>query len=310
MNLLVESIQNELSLSLCERAQLCLNVVKTTNAGEGFDLKNMCEKSDAFIKYLKSLGLEVNTATKARGHQGFFMKNRIDVSKNIAKSRVMPTLLHEFAHYVHYSLEASIAKDGGSLGVLFDDEDIEIYEQELLNVTYFVDSHSKCEKLLKYKESVKSAISEQENIIKNFYPDFMRSKKFKDFDKYIKKSKARYLLKCDRVCFKGSMWGEDSGKIISVENLEKDFPDMPPEFIAYIRLRSLQKKQSRVSSRINKFKKYYAKPTELFARLVEGLYLDKFEVQKIAPNTCYRFFRLLHSNYYGDELRQVFAEYL
>ncbi|MCM1339644.1 MAG: hypothetical protein NC191_08240 [Muribaculaceae bacterium] len=270
----------------------------------------MSEDYEVFIKYLKSLGLEVHTRTKARGYQGFFMKNRIDISKNIQQSRVMPTLMHEFAHYVHHNLEPSIARDGGSLKVLFDEDDVEIYEQELLKVTHFVDSHSKCEKLLKYKEAVKSGILEQESIIKTAYPDFMRSKKFKEFDKYIKKSKAKYLLKCDRVCFKGGLRGNACDEIISVDSLEKDFPDMPTEFAAYIRLHSLQKKQARVSSRINKLKKYYAKPTELFARLVEGLYLDKFEVQKIAPNTSYRFFRLLHGNYYGDELRQVFAEYL
>ena len=50
------------------------------------------------IKYFKSLGLTVHTTTKARGHQGFFLKNRIDISKNIPENRVVPTLLHEFAH--------------------------------------------------------------------------------------------------------------------------------------------------------------------------------------------------------------------
>ena len=36
------------------------------------------------IKYLQSLGLEVHTATKVRGHQGFYLRNRIDISKNIS----------------------------------------------------------------------------------------------------------------------------------------------------------------------------------------------------------------------------------
>ena len=34
------------------------------------------------IKYFQSLGLTVHTTTKARGHQGFFLKNRIDISKD------------------------------------------------------------------------------------------------------------------------------------------------------------------------------------------------------------------------------------
>ena len=66
------------------------------------------------IRYFESLGLKVNTTTKARGHLGFFMKNRIDISKNVPKNRVVPTLLHEFAHYIHYGIEPDIAKNGGT----------------------------------------------------------------------------------------------------------------------------------------------------------------------------------------------------
>ena len=62
-------------------------------------LKELDKK--ALIKYFRSLGLEVNTSTAARGHQGFFLKNRIDVSKNVAEERFIPTLLHEFAHFIH-----------------------------------------------------------------------------------------------------------------------------------------------------------------------------------------------------------------
>ena len=67
------------------------------------------------IQYFKSLGLRVNTTTKARGHLGFFLKNRIDISRNVPPARVVPTLLHEFTHYVHYGLEPDIAKTGGPL---------------------------------------------------------------------------------------------------------------------------------------------------------------------------------------------------
>ena len=46
-------------------------------------LKEIDKKS--FIKYLRSLGIEVHTTTGARGHQGFCLKNRIDISKNISE---------------------------------------------------------------------------------------------------------------------------------------------------------------------------------------------------------------------------------
>lgn len=75
---------------------------------------------------------------------------------------------------------------------------------------------------------------------------------------------------------------------------------MPPAFVAYIRLRSYQKKQARISARINKYKKYYEKPCELFARLVEGLHMDKEWVEAIAPNVTKQFFDLLNDGYYRE----------
>lgn len=249
------------------------------------------------IKHFKNLGLEVHTSTKARGHQGFYMKKRIDISRNIPDNRVVPVLLHEFAHYVHSLIEPVMEKSGGTLEVLFDDKYTSVYEKELFAVTNFVDSHSKFEKLKTHKNLIKNKMDEYENIIKSTYPNFMRSKKFKEFDKYIKKSQARYLLKYDRVklvtgfLFRGV-------RVLSVDNIEKDFTDMPEEFAAYIRLKSCQKRQARVSAKINRLKKYYAKPTELFARFVEGLYIDKEQVKILAPCTYNRFSELLQNGYY------------
>ena len=84
---------------------------------------------------------------------------------------------------------------------------------------------------------------------------------------------------------------------------------MPPEFAAYIRLKSCQKRQARVSARINRLRKYYSKPTELFARLVEGLYLAPEEVKNTAPYTYNRFIFLLNSGYY-PELKAVMDMFL
>ena len=75
---------------------------------------------------------------------------------------------------------------------------------------------------------------------------------------------------------------------------------MPKEFAAYIRLKSMQKRQSRISARINKLQKYYKKPTELFARLVEGLYLSPITIQNLAPQACKRFYELLQAGYYQE----------
>lgn len=251
------------------------------------------------IKYFKSLGLTVHTTTKARGHQGFFLKNRIDISKNIPENRIVPTLLHEFAHYIHSKIEPDMNKTGGTLDMLFKDDSRVLFD-ELIKVTNFVDPNSLCVRLYEHKDRVKSKIKEYENIIKIYYPDFMRSKKFKEFDKYIKKSDARYLLKYDRVRLIQGGFFRKTTKLYSIDNIEKDFTDMPKAFAAYIRLKSYQKKQTRISARINKYKKYYEKPAELFARLVEGLYLDREWVEAIAPNAVERFYKLAEAGYYME----------
>ncbi|MBQ3819296.1 hypothetical protein II810_02505 [bacterium] len=254
--------------------------------------------------YFKSLGLDVNTSTKARGHQGFFLKNRIDISKEMPQEKIIPVLLHEFAHYIHSKIEPDINKTGGTLEKIFCSNN-HLYKDELIKVTNFVDENSLCVKLYEHKSRVKNCIKEYEEIIKSHYPDFQRSKRFKEFEKYIKKSDAKYLLKYDKVkLVKGGIFSK-TYKYYSIHDIERDFPDMPEAFSAYIRLRSNQKKQSRISARINKYKNYYEKPTELFARLVEGIYLDRAWTEAIAPNVARQFFDLLNSGYY-TELKEVF----
>lgn len=251
------------------------------------------------INYIESLGIKVNTSTKARGHQGFFLKNRIDISKNTPENRIVPTLLHEFAHYIHYKIEPNMQKTGGTLDVIFQSKN-PIYKEELIKVTNFVDENSLCVRLFEHKDRIKERIKEQEKIIKKYYPNFQRSKDFKDFDKFIKKSKAKYLLKYDRVKVIEGGFFKKNIKIYSIDNIEKDFPEMSVPFVSYIRLKSLQRKQSRNSARINRYKKYYEKPTELFARLVEGLYIDREWVCAIAPNVTRQFFDLLNDGYYME----------
>ncbi len=251
----------------------------------------------SFIKYLRTLGIEVHTTTKARGHQGFFCNNRIDISKNIPEHRIMPTLLHEFAHYIHYQLEPDMPKNGGTIEVLFK-SDNPIISKELFKVTNFVDENSLCVRLTEHRARVQDKILEYDRIIKKSYPNFLRSKKFKEFEKYIKKSDARYLLKYDRVKVMGGFF-KFTPKIYTINTIEECFPNMPEAFAAYIRLKSNTRKQSKISARINRLNKYYKRPTELFARFIEGLYLDREWTETIAPYTCERFYKLLSAGYYG-----------
>src|SRR5574344_721621 len=256
------------------------------------------------IKYFKSLGLDVNTNTKARGHQGFFMKNRIDISKLADEDKKVPTLLHEFAHYINNRLEEHIERTGGSLQKIFNLKEEEKYfiegkiAKELIAVTNFVDESSTFPTLTMHKERIKLRIKALENEIKEDYPNFMRSKIFKEFDRYIKRSKAKYLLKSTMVKFITPFLRRQ--EIYSIKTIEKDFPTMPKAFASYIRLRSSQRKQAGISRRINNYKKYYTKPTELFARFVEGIYLDKEKTRTLAPICSRRFFKLLNENYYME----------
>ena len=264
-------------------------------------LLQICVKPEKkeLIKYFKSLGLVVHTSTKARGHQGFFLKGRIDISKDTVESKIVPTLLHEFAHYIHSKIEPDMPKTGGSLKIIFKTDEINCFVEELIKVTNFVDGNSLCVRLYEHKDRVKEKINEYDKIIKNYYPQFQRSKKFKEFDKFIKKSNARYLLKYDRVKVIDRGFFKRSVKIYTIDNIEKDF-DMPLAFAAYIRLKSYTRKQAIISARINKYKKYYEKPSELFARFVEGLYLDKEWVEAIAPNVVKQFYTLRDEGYYKE----------
>lgn len=267
----------------------------------------MNSKVKELVDYVKSLDIIVNTNTKARGHRGFFLnsKNRIDIASNLKDESFIRTLLHEFAHYVHSTFEKDIETTGGTLQTVFktDDETVlaEI-KKELVVVTHWIDESSLCKKLLTQKEGVKVKIKELDNEIKKDFPKFQRSKGFKEFDKVIKKSDAKYLLKCDRVRICG--WFFQKDKTYSIDNIEHDFPELKPAFVAYIKLRSYQRKQSRISSRLNKINKYYERPTELFARFVEAYYKDKNELQNIAPVTSRHFETLLLNGVYG-ELKNV-----
>lgn len=233
------------------------------------------------IEYCLDCGIEVHTSTKARGHQGVFLHDnkdlkRIDISKKLPEERFFPVIAHEFAHYFHQTLD----KDFESLQEIFGVKE-DILLPELENVTTFVSGNETEHKANAELNRILNEIKELETIIKKSYPEFKRSAKFKEFEKFIKHSDARYFLRYD--CVK--MMKLTGITIYHFENIEKDFPTIPKEFIAYIKLKRLQRYQRRLSKQVNKLKKYYAKPTELFARFVEGLVINPQEIKTIAPES-------------------------
>lgn len=271
-----------------------------------YDNRSNATKS-SLVKFFRSLGLTVNTSTKARGNLGLYTKNRIDISKDIEEDRVVPTLVHEFAHHIHYKIENTDISKGGTLEKLFDTKDIDEIRKELVELTNSTDYDKRSEVLIAMKEKTSKTIQKLQYAIRQDYPDFQRSKTFKEFDRYVKNSNARYLLKYDIVRIREGFFFPKS-KILSVANIEKDFPDMPQAFVYYIRLKSEQRKQSKITRRMNKMGKYFLKPTELFARYVQNYFCTPDKVRQKTPNTTKRFEELLKRGYYF-ELRDLFELY-
>ncbi len=256
------------------------------------------------IEYLKTLDIEVKTNTKARGNNGLYQKNRIDIARGLTEEKAIEVLVHEFAHHIHYKIDKDFVKNGGSIANLFNTSDITQIHTELVNVTNVIDENSRLKIFLNAKETTADTIKSMQNAIRRDYPEFMRSKKFAEFENYVKNSDAKYLVKYDAIrLMQGFFFKKE--RIISVKNIENDFPDMPKAFQTYIRLCSLQRKQSRITRRINKLNKYYTKPTELFARFVQGYFSNPETVSSIAPYTVKRFNQLLNDGYY-KELKEFF----
>ena len=256
------------------------------------------------IEFIKSLGIEVRTNTKARGNQGLYQKNRIDISRSLKDDKAIEVLVHEFAHHIHYKIDKNFSKNGGSLETLFKTNNIEEIRTELINVTNLTDKNSRLKIFLEAKEETSKTIKGMQSAIKRDYPEFLRSKKFPQFESYIKNSEAKYLVKYDAVrIMQGFFFRKE--KILTVKNLENDFPDMPKAFQLYIRLCSQQRKQAKIARRINKLNKYYEKPTELFARFVQGYFSAPETVSSIAPLSTKRFNELLKSGHY-KELKDLF----
>lgn len=127
-----------------------------------------CERNRILetTQYLESLGIEVNIGkNKARGNKGFFKaydKNfRIDIAKNQSEETVLKTLVHEFAHYVHYTYDKTLK----SLDFIIDEDD-ELTE-ELIKLTVDSISKNSIAPIFKAKEEIKAEIAKSSlNIFK------------------------------------------------------------------------------------------------------------------------------------------------
>lgn len=258
-----------------------------------------------FIKFLRSEGIIVKTSTKARGHLGICFKNRIDISKNADFKRRLGILAHEYAHKIHFDIEKDGVKKGGSLEILFNTADTKIYFTELIEVTCFVDENAKFLSYEKRKQELKCEVSHLEKVIRIYYPDFKKTEQFKPVKDYFRKNNtpAKHLLKYDNVKILTPFLKKE--ETYSVKNIDNDFPKIPEPIRAYIKLNSKTKEYKRLYSRKNKAERYYKKPTELFARLVEGFFTDKERIAEMAPQSSKKFFELLDMGYYG-RLKELF----
>ena len=252
------------------------------------------------LNFFEKRNLQLNTKTKARGHLGFYCNEKITISKNLSDEKKLLVLLHEFAHKIHSEIEPDKFSTGGSIEKLFQTIEPEKYEKELLKITNFVDENSLCRSLEEMKEEYKTKVTFFEKEIKKEYPNFAKSKKFKEYEKYQhqNKCKSKYFLKYDhiKIC---TPWLFKT-EFYSLENLDRDFPDLPLNFKNYFYLLSNYRKQKKVQNKITKLKRYYSKPTELFARFVEGLVKDEEKVKFLAPTVYNQFKMLANLGYYND----------
>lgn len=262
------------------------------------EIRNRIEKNK-FVQFLQNLGIDVHLNTKARGNAGFCTGSRIDVSKNLSEERAKDVLLHEFAHYVHFKLEPDMARTHGTLEKLFDTSEkliVKEIENELFQITLIVFNGQTTRKIEALKESLNNKIKEERERIKKYYPDFQSGKKFKEFERYVRFSSAKYLLKYDRVIVRGGWFTMDT--TISIKTIEDDFPKMPEAFVSYIRMKSYERRRNRINARNARINRYLKQPTELFARFFQFYCSDIDGTKLLAPVSVSKFEKLIAEKYY------------
>lgn len=256
----------------------------------------MASKRDRIIelaKYFNSLGIEVNIGkNKAQGNKGFFKvikgSFRIDICKGLSDEDILHTLVHEFAHYLHYINDNSLK----SLDFFAGENWNELIE-ELIELTVDSIPKSTISPLFEIKNKLKTDIKLLETHIIEYSPEFVKNKPCKKIEDEITKAGYEHLLKYDKV----KLFGLLGYKIISIENVKK----ISKEAELYLKLKSKERYMKRINSKISRLNRYYNTPTELFARALE-MYVFKQElVFEKAPN----FFALMEKNIVSNKFKQI-----
>lgn len=245
----------------------------------------------ALIKYFESIGIEVNYGkNKARGNKGFFLaKNnifRIDIAKNLSEEDELNVLLHEFAHYIHFSYDATLKK----LDFIFEDFDDEILE-ELISLTVDLIPKKSIEPLYVIKQELKTDIDGLLGKLKIQNPFFNQSKPDRAIEKKIKNKGLSALLRYDKV----KIYNFFSYTILSIDSLDKNLYEQDESLILYLKLKSKQRALKRINARISRLNRYYNSNAELFARAFELYFTNSERVMELAPNVYNSFEKLLES---------------
>lgn len=238
----------------------------------------MADKRDRILNlktYLEQAGIIVNIGkNKARGNKGIFVtrdkKFRIDISKNLDEEHSLSTLVHEYAHYIHYKYDKTLQ----SYQFIFPDFNDTIHE-ELLCVSVNMVPKETAIKLFEEKQNIENSIHNLSKNLKNFYPDFKLSKPCIQIEKTIS-FPFTYLLKYDRVKIFNKVYNIQDSEICNFTPAQK----------LYVDLKSKQRLLKRINSKIVKLNNYYNKPTELIARFIEMYFTNYSLAYKYAPNCC------------------------
>ena len=247
-------------------------------------MDNKRNRINELVKYFETLGIEINLCkNRARGNKGFFKAKgecfRIDIAKSLSEDEVLRVLIHEFAHYIHYSYDKKLS----SLNFILGNELDENLLEELIRLTVDCILQNEISPLFEKKNQLKSDIKNLSMLIKASIPDFKLSIRCRELESKINKTCYKYLLKYDRVKILSGF----SAKIISIADLKNDLDENAKN---YLLIKSKQRAMNRINSRISKYNKYYNSNTELFARSVEMFALKPQITKKMAP-TVYQIYQ-------------------
>ena len=236
-----------------------------------------CER-DRLINYIKSCGIAVNIGkNKARGHKGFFRASdggyRIDISNSLSDEEICSVLVHEFIHYVHYCHDINMENIEFMLP-----EQNDILTEELLRITVNSIKKKSISPLYSMKQNADIEVKNIFSLLKKKYPDIKLGKPYKVLENILNKSNMKYLLKHDNV----AVYEGFTKKLYRVSDV--DNYDINEDAALYIRLKSKQRLQRRINSRISKLNRYYNRPSELLARSFECYIFDNEKFKELAPN--------------------------